>query len=82
MTELSASERKTLADKVVGLPHKRTYPMPDVSHTRNAKAHATEEFNWGQSVVGRKGSERPQGRKSSRRVVTRLIRSSCNSYGS
>lgn len=45
MSELSTDERNALADKVFGLPQKRTYPMPDASHARNAKARAAEEFN-------------------------------------
>lgn len=49
MAELSTTERNELADKVFGLPQKRTYPMPDASHARNAdaKARAAEEFNRG-----------------------------------
>jgi len=47
MAELSTSERNALADRVFGLPHRRTYPMPDASHARNAKARAAEEFNRG-----------------------------------
>ena len=45
--ELSTNVRNALADTAFGLPHKRTYPMPDASHARNAKARATEEFNLG-----------------------------------
>jgi hypothetical protein len=47
MPELSTTERNELADKVFGLPQERTYPMPDASHARNAKARAAEEFNKG-----------------------------------
>ena len=47
MTELSTSERNALPDAAFGLPHERTYPMPDASHARNAKARAAEEFNRG-----------------------------------
>ena len=47
MTELSTDKRNALDDKVFGLPHKRSYPMPDASHARNAKARAAEEFNKG-----------------------------------
>jgi len=47
MTDLSTHERNALADNVFGLPDKRTYPMPDASHARNAKARAAEEFNKG-----------------------------------
>jgi hypothetical protein len=47
MAELSTDERNALADRVFGLPQKRTYPMPDESHARNAKARAGEEFKKG-----------------------------------
>ena len=47
MAELSTNARNALADKAFGLPHKRTYPMPDASHARNAKARAAEEFHKG-----------------------------------
>jgi hypothetical protein len=47
MAELSTDKRKALPDRVFGLPDKRTYPMPDASHARNAKARAAEEFNKG-----------------------------------
>ena len=47
MAELSTDERNALADNAFGLPDKRTYPMPDASHARNAKARAAEEFNRG-----------------------------------
>lgn len=47
MTELSTNKRNALADTLFGLPGKRTYPMPDASHARNAKARAAEEFNKG-----------------------------------
>jgi hypothetical protein len=47
MTELSTEERNALADTAFGLPHKRSYPMPDVAHARNAKSRAAEEFNKG-----------------------------------
>ena len=47
MAKLSTAERDALPDTAFGLPHKRSYPMPDASHARNAKARATEEFNRG-----------------------------------
>ena len=47
MTALTTTERNALADSAFGLPHKRSYPMPDASHARNAKARAAEEFNRG-----------------------------------
>jgi hypothetical protein len=47
MVELSTNQRNALPDSAFGLPQKRTYPMPDVSHARNAKARAAEEFNFG-----------------------------------
>ena len=45
--ELSTVERDALPDTDFGLPHERTYPMPDASHARNAKARAAEEFTRG-----------------------------------
>jgi hypothetical protein len=47
MAELSTDERNRLDDRIFGLPRKRTYPMPDASHARNAKARAAEEFKKG-----------------------------------
>ena len=47
MVDLPTNERNTLADKVFGLPEKRTYPVPDANHARNAKARAAEEYNRG-----------------------------------
>ena len=47
MAELSTHDRNALADSSFGLPGKRTYPMPDASHARNAKARASEEFTKG-----------------------------------
>jgi hypothetical protein len=47
MAELSTDARNALPDSAFGLPDKRTYPMPDASHARNAKARASEEFHKG-----------------------------------
>jgi hypothetical protein len=47
MSELSTKQRNDLPDSAFGLPEKRSYPMPDASHARNAKARAAEEFNLG-----------------------------------
>ncbi len=47
MAELSTNDRNALPDTAFGLPDKRTYPMPDAAHARNAKARAAEEFNKG-----------------------------------
>ena len=47
LADLSTEERNALPDEAFGLPNKRAYPMPDVSHARNAKARAAEEFNKG-----------------------------------
>jgi hypothetical protein len=44
MAELSTHDRHAFADSVFGLPGKRTYPIPDANHARNAKARASEEF--------------------------------------
>jgi hypothetical protein len=54
MTELSTDKRNALDDKVFGLPDKRSYPMPDASHARNAKARAAEEFNKGNLTAAEK----------------------------
>ena len=37
MVELSTNVRNALADTAFGLPHKRTYPMPDASQARKAQ---------------------------------------------
>ncbi len=47
MAHLPAEQRNALPASAFGLPHNRTYPMPDASHARNAKARAAEEFNLG-----------------------------------
>ena len=47
MTVLSTEQRNALPSSAFGLPHNRTYPMPDASHARNAKARASEEFHRG-----------------------------------
>jgi hypothetical protein len=47
MAELSTQARNALPDDAFGLPQKRSYPMPDASHARNAKARASEEFHKG-----------------------------------
>lgn len=39
---LSAAERDALPRSAFGLPGKRAYPIPDVSHARNAKARAAQ----------------------------------------
>jgi hypothetical protein len=47
MAVLSTKTRNALAASVFGLPGKRSYPMPDAAHARNAKARAAEEFDKG-----------------------------------
>ena len=47
MAELSTQARNALPDDAFGLPQKRSYPMPDASHARNAKARAAEELHLG-----------------------------------
>jgi hypothetical protein len=47
MSQLTAKARDALPDSAFGLPESRSYPMPDASHARNAKARAAEEFNAG-----------------------------------
>lgn len=41
---LSEAEREKLPAEAFGLPRQRKYPMPDVSHARNAKARAAGAF--------------------------------------
>lgn len=45
--ELSTKTRKRLKSSTFGLPEKRAYPMPDVSHARNAKSRASTEYERG-----------------------------------
>ncbi len=45
--KLTTKERKRLASSTFGLPEKRSYPMPDVSHARNAKARASTQYKRG-----------------------------------
>ncbi len=47
MPKLSREERNALPDESFGLPAKRSYPLPNPSHARDAKARAAEEFNRG-----------------------------------
>jgi len=54
MVKLSTSERNALPGNAFGLPHERTYPMPDSSHARNAKTRAAEEFNLGNLTFAEK----------------------------
>ena len=54
MAELSTTARNALPDSAFGLPHKRSYPMPDASHARNAKARAAEEFHKGNLTAAEK----------------------------
>ena len=54
MNELSTHARDALPDNAFGLPHRLSYPMPDASHARNAKARAAEEFNIGNLTTAEK----------------------------
>jgi hypothetical protein len=45
--KLSSARRRTLPRTVFGLPEQRKYPMPDVSHARNAKARASMMYRRG-----------------------------------
>lgn len=47
MAKLTTKQRKTLPSKVYGLPKQKKYPMPDVSHARNAKARASQQIKKG-----------------------------------
>ncbi len=54
MPHLSTEARNALPDSAFGLPSTRAYPMPDVSHARNAKARASEEFHLGRLTAHEK----------------------------
>jgi len=54
MTRLSTCARNALPDNAFGLPAQRSYPMPNASHARNAKARAAEEFNLGNLTADEK----------------------------
>lgn len=45
--ELSAEQRAAFSPSAFGLPERRAYPMPDVSHARNAKARAAAQYRAG-----------------------------------
>lgn len=47
MAKLSEKKRDSLPDSKFGLPEERTYPMPDASHARNAKARAEQQEEKG-----------------------------------
>jgi hypothetical protein len=47
MATLTEKKRDKLADKTFGLPEEHTYPMPDKSHARNAKARASQQVKAG-----------------------------------
>jgi hypothetical protein len=42
--KLTAAKKKKLPNKAFGLPELRSYPMPDPSHARNAKARAKAQL--------------------------------------
>lgn len=47
MAELSTKKRDLEPKSDFGLPDERTYPMPDKSHARNAKARASQQTKKG-----------------------------------
>ncbi len=47
MSKLTAALRGKIPAKKFGIPSERKYPMENVSHAKNAKARASEEFNKG-----------------------------------
>lgn len=47
MAKLSPKKRESLPKSDFGLPGSRSYPMPDASHARNAKARASQQANKG-----------------------------------
>ena len=54
MAELSGNKRNKLKDKTFGLPDERSYPMPDASHARNAKARAAQQVKKGNLTADEK----------------------------
>ena len=42
MAKLTTKKRNSLSKSTFGLPGSRSYPMPDASHARNAKARASQ----------------------------------------
>lgn len=44
---LSAAQRNALPRSAFGLPSQRSYPIPNVSHARNAKARAAQQYKAG-----------------------------------
>jgi hypothetical protein len=46
MAKLTTSRRKGLPNSVFAGPD-RSYPIPDKSHARNAKARASQQYNAG-----------------------------------
>lgn len=42
--KLTAAKKKLLPNSAFGLPEKRSYPMPDPSHAKNAKARAKQSL--------------------------------------
>jgi len=47
MADLTTRGRKRLSSTTFGLPGKRSYPMPDKAHARNAKARASQQYKKG-----------------------------------
>lgn len=47
MSKLTAAKRNKIPESEFGLPKQRKYPMPDVSHAKNAKARASQMANKG-----------------------------------
>ena len=47
MAKLTTKKRNALKSETFGLPKERSYPMPDKSHARNAKARASQQVKKG-----------------------------------
>lgn len=52
MAKLNAKSRNALPKADFGLPGSRSYPMPDKSHARDAKARASQAVNAGRMSKG------------------------------
>lgn len=68
MAKLTSKARKALPSSIFAGPD-RSYPIPDKSHARNAKARASQQFNKGNLSASAKAkidakADRKLGKKS------------------
>lgn len=73
MATLTAKKRNAMPMGEFGLPGQRAYPMPDMSHARNAKARASQQYNAGRLSGSQKAAidskaNRMLGKKSAKKA--------------